>query len=111
MSPELMRTILLALMGITALTTLTFPIMFSRYQWRETPIGRALMTESASTALAVTITFLLSFVHPPVFIRFVVYVIAFGAITAASARLTWTMLTINNADRTIAPKEKNEVRR
>lgn len=108
MSNDTMRGILLFVMGITAITTLTFPIMFSRYQWRKSAIGRALMLESASTAVAVSVTFILALLHPSVQLRFVIYLLAFSFIITASARLTWTMLTINSAERTVPPKQKDE---
>jgi FlaA1/EpsC-like NDP-sugar epimerase len=110
MSEETLRIIILTVMGMTALSTLSFPICFARYNWRKTPIGRALMVKSSSTASAVTVTFLLALIRPPLEVRLIVYVLCFGVIAVSSLRLTWTMLRINNADRVIAPK-KEEVKK
>lgn len=109
MSDDAIRYMLLTLEFFTAVSTLSFPILFSRYNWRKTAIGRALMIKSSSTATAVTVTFILSLVRPPVWVRLIVYVICFGAIGISSARLTWTMLKINNSERLIAPVKKDEV--
>jgi FlaA1/EpsC-like NDP-sugar epimerase len=108
MSDDAIRTVLLVLMGLTSIATLSFPIMFSRYEWRKSAIGRALMIKSASTAASVTATFLVSLLRPAIEVRFAVYVICFGAIMITSARLTWTMLAINNEERVIAPVKKDE---
>jgi FlaA1/EpsC-like NDP-sugar epimerase len=110
MSDETLRVVILTIMGMTALSTLSFPICFSRYNWRKTAIGRALMVKSSSTASAVLVTFILALWRPPIEIRLIVYILCFGAIAISSARLTWTMLRINNRERVIAPK-KEEVRK
>jgi FlaA1/EpsC-like NDP-sugar epimerase len=106
---DTIRVVLLTIVGMTALSTLSFPILFARYNWRKTAIGRALMIMSSSTALALTVTFLMALFRPPAEVRLIVYLICFGAIGISSARLTWTMVHINNADRVIQRRQKDEV--
>lgn len=106
MSDDVVRIVLLTIMGLTAASTLSFPLFFSRYNWRKTSIGRALMTKSASTAGAVTVTFLMNVWRPPEPVRLTVYAVCFLAIAISSLRLTKTMLSINDADRMVAPKRE-----
>lgn len=108
MNDNTIRVVLLTIMGMTALSTLSFPVLFSRYNWRKTAIGRALMVKSSSTALAITVAFLMALFRPPAEVRLIVYLICFGAIGISSAKLTWTMVHVNNADRVI-PRKKDEV--
>lgn len=109
MNDDTIRVVLLTIMGMTALSTLSFPVLFSRYNWRKTAIGRALMIQSSSTALAITVVFLMALFRPPGEIRLIVYLICFGAIGGSSARLTWTMVRLNNADRVISRRQKDKV--
>ena len=109
MSDDAIRNVLLIIIGCTALTTLAFPVLFSRYAWRQSAIGRALMLESASTAIAVCVSFILALTRPPIEVRLIVYVLTFGFITISSARLTWTMLRINNEDRIVPRLKKDKV--
>lgn len=102
------RSIFLTIMGLTALSTLSFPLFFSRYQWRKTPVGRALMVKSGSTAAATTLVFFMQLWNPPMIIRLGVYAFCFSIIAISSARLTVTMLRINNADRMIPRNQQKE---
>jgi hypothetical protein len=88
--------ILLTVMVIAGACTTAFPLLYSRFPWRRTKVGRALMIKASSTAFAVDVTILMNFIRPSVEIRVGVYAFCFSAIAASSLYLTMVMLKTNN---------------
>jgi hypothetical protein len=97
---------LLAVMVIAGACTTAFPVLYSRFPWRRTKVGRALMIKSSSTAFAVDVTILMNFIRPVVEIRIGVYAICFSAIACSSLYLTLVMLKTNNPAHHVVPLEE-----
>lgn len=114
MNAEFLREAVLVVMGITAVATLMFPALYSRFPWRSSRVGRALMAKAASTALAVNVVFGLVFLAPPREIRYIILLICFSLISAANVYVTYVMMDLNSHvqstdDRAIKTKRGTKV--
>lgn len=79
-----------------AFFTTAFPILYAFSTWYKSRLGRLLMLQAISLALAVDLTLLFTYWVPEHFLSIFFWnVIVFSLIGLSSAGLTWKMATLN----------------
>lgn len=77
---------------LAAIPATIFPLLYSRSPWRETLIGRALMTSTVGLALLVDISLLYKVFGDEYFARDVVRLVVYFIITAGAYLNLWALL-------------------
>lgn len=98
---------------IAAFCSTSFPLLYSFFPWRSTKLGRLLMLQSVSFALALDCTLLFQFWFPEdILIIFWINALVFILIAVATASLTWMMWTTNHPkalNQRISKRRKTDV--
>lgn len=97
MTADALRHLVLIVLTLAAVSTVSFPLLYLRFPWRSTVIGRALMAKSSSTALMVNTILLLVFWQPSMQIRYSILIVVFSGIAVSTLRLTFVMYRVNTA--------------
>lgn len=97
MTEETLRTIILVITWIAAISTTSFPLLYSCSPWRSSAVGRLLMFQAIAFAFAVDLTLLTRYWSPlEAYHRGWLYIIAFGLIAASTASLTYLLWHTNH---------------
>lgn len=91
---------------VAAVCATIFPIAYAIVPWFRSALGRALMLQSVSLALALDVTLFFQYWNPypeHILIAFWVNVVVFGMIAVATSYLTFLLLRLH-LTRTRSPK-------
>lgn len=81
---------------VAAICTTSFPLLYGFFRWWRRPIGRLLMMQAASFAIAVDLSAVLAFGFPKTpIMRFWVDAVVLTLIAGSSAMLTGFMVKLN----------------
>ena len=93
---DTLRTIIGVFLWIAAISTTSFPVLYSFSGWKKTYLGRILMMQAIAFAFAVNLTLLTHYWTPfNLQVRLWFFIFAFGFIAVSTACLTYLLWRAN----------------
>lgn len=106
---ETLTNILKVFLWVAAFFATSFPVLYMFSPWYSTNLGRLLMLQSVSFALAIDLTVLFTVWQPEnILIYFWVQVFVFGFIAIATGLLTYGLWRTNHSRWGIRPSNEEE---